>query len=333
MIALALLVACESDGALGADTEPTAPFVETLAPDAVHLLASSTPAPGDPGHALTELSVGLDARWALDLEPGKGAAGAVRYEAGETVYARSALPPDFSSALERVTSDGALVWSQDDFFSGALSFAHGLVLTPAGDYIVADAIASRVFAVSEAGDVLWELSFRSVEGSWHPNGLDLQTDAGGVTRIVVSELVAPDRRLPERVEVFRLGGRTDMPTLEWSFAGGTGADDQFWPHGPRFLADGTVIVSFAALGQIVHLVAGTEDWRVPEEPGVLAFPRDTVVLPDGTWLIADAAAEVLRVHDPLGRFEIVDVAYVPGVFGLTAVVCGEGGGLPCLGVE
>ena len=59
----------------------------------------------------------------------------------------------------------------------------------------------------------------------------------------------------------------------------------------------------------------------------------TVVLPDGTWLIADAAEEVLRVHDPLGRFEIVDAAYVPGVFGLTVIACGDGGGLPCLGVE
>ncbi|MES2644582.1 MAG: hypothetical protein V4850_34160 [Myxococcota bacterium] len=336
MIALALFVACQSDGPAddpSDDTgavEPAGPFVETLDPHVMHVLATSTPAPGDPGHAVTELSVTLDVQWAVDLDPGAGTAGAVRFENGDTVYVRSSLPPNFVSALERVDAAGALVWSQDAFFSGALSFAHGVVLTPDGDYVIADPIVSRVFGVSEAGEVLWELPFRSDAGTWHPNGLDLQTDAEGVTRIALSELVAPDSRRGERVEVYRLGGRTDTPTLEWSFEGGVGTAERLWPHGPRFMADGSVLVSWAALGQLARVEGGTEDWRVPEEPGVLAFPRDAVVLPDGSWLVADAAQEVLRVHDPLGAFEIVDAAYVPGVFGLTAVTCGSGGGLPCL---
>lgn len=332
MIALTLLTACQPEASgIDSGSEPEAPpFVETLDPDVVHVLATSTPAPGDPGHALTELSVTLDVQWSVDLLPGEGTAGAVRYDEGDTVYVRSALPPNFVSALERVDAAGALIWSQDAFFTGALSFAHGVVRTPEGDFVIADPIVSRVFAVSEAGEELWNLPFRGDAGMWHPNGLDLRTDADGVTRIVVSELVAPDGRTPERVEVYRLGGRTDTPTLDWTFEGGVGTAERLWPHGPRFMDDGSVLISYAALGQIAHLVDGVEQVRVPEEPGVLAFPRDAVVLPDGSWLVADAAEEVLRVHDPLGRFEIVDAAFVPGVFGLVPVTCGEGGGLPCL---
>ncbi len=305
------------------------PFVETLDPDQLHVLAASSPALGDPGHALSELTVDLDVRWSVDFEDADGVAGAVRIPEGDTVYVRSALPPDFASTLERVTAGGALVWSHDEFFEGAFSFAHGLVVTPDGAYVIADTIQSRVFAVTEEGAVRWELTFREGGGGRLPNGLDLRTDAQGVTRIVVSLLAGGGGS--DRVAVYRLGGPTDVPTLEWTFEGGADRDDRLWPHGPRFLDDGTVMVSYAARGRIAHLVEGQEDWVVPEEPGVLAFPRDTLVLPDGTWLVADAAAEVLRIHDPLGRFEVVDAAYVPGVFGLTGVICGEGGGLPCLG--
>lgn len=330
MIAV-VLFACVPGGAEdpGPD-QPAPPFVDSLNRHAVHILATATPAPGDPGHALTELSGTLDTQWSLDLGPGEGTAGAVRYPDGDTVYVRSGLPPAFVSALERVGPEGTLIWSQDSFFTGPVSFAHGVVVTPAGDFVIPDPLVNRVFAVSEAGDLLWDMSFQQEGGGWLPNGIDLQTDADGITRIALTELTEPWSPAAERVEVYRLGGRTDLPTLEWSFSAGSRPEDRLWPHGPRFLDDGSVMVSFGATGQIARLVDGAEDWRVPKEPGTLAFPRDVVVLPDGTWLVADAAAEVLRVYDPLGRFEIVGAASVPGVFSFAPVVCGEGGGLPCL---
>ena len=314
-------------------TTPTdaPPFVETLDPDVVHVLASSSPALGDPGHPLAELAVTLDTRWSLDFEDADGSGGAVRIADGDTVYVRSALPPDFKSELERVDATGTLLWSQDAFFMGDFSFAHGLVQTPAGDYLIADTILARILAVSEEGEVQWELSFVEDGTTRLPNGIDLATDGDGVTRIVVSSLYRTGPDAADHVDGFRLGGRTDVPTREWTFAGGQGTSERLWPHGPRFLDDGSVSVNYAARGQIARLVDGEVDWVVPRVPGKLAFPRDMVVLPDETWLVADAAAEVLRVYDPLGRFEIVDAAFVPGVFGLVEVPCGAGGTLPCLG--
>ena len=333
---LMVLLACSAtrtDSAMDSASEEgadTAPFVDTLDPDQLHILTVGSPTPGDGGHPVAELSADLQRRWSVDFDNADGAAGAVRDASGGTTYVRASLPPLCHSALERVGPDGALIWSQNAFFAGNLSFAHGLVQTPAGDYILIDTILSRVFSVSEAGEVLWDLSFGH-EQVRLPNGLDLQTDAEGVTRVVVTELGNTVTKDPDRIEVYRLGGRTDVPTVEWTFVGGSGTEDRLWPHGPRFLDDGSVMVNYAARGQIAHFNGGVEDWRVPETPGILAFPRDTLVLPDGTWLVADAAEEVLRVQDPMGIFRIVGAAYVPGVFGLRALECGAGGGLPCLG--
>jgi hypothetical protein len=330
---LIVLLACTApvlDSPAETASDSAAGFVETLAPDQLHILAVGSPAEGDPGHPVAELSASLETRWSIDFDNADGAAGVVREPNGDTTYVRSSLPPLCHSALERVGSDGALIWSQNAYFTGNLSFAHGLVRTPAGDYVIIDTILSRMFAVSEAGEVLWDLSF----GHDHvrlPNGLDIQTDADNVTRIVVTELGNTITKDPDHIEVYRLGGRTEVPTVEWTFTGGSGSEDRLWPHGPRFLDDGSVMVNYAARGQIAHFQGGVEDWRVPETPGILAFPRDTLVLPDGSWLVADAAEEVLRVYDPFGSFEVVEAAYVPGVFGLTALECGAGGGLPCLG--
>lgn len=312
------------------DTTPTDPtFTETLPPDALHILAAGSPAQGDLGHPLTELSVDLETRWFLDLPEYDGTAGTARQPNGDTVYVRSSLPPDYASALERVDADGNLLWSHDEFFFGDFAFAHGLAETPDGDFLIADTVMARVIAVTEDGELLWELPFTG-STTRLPNGLDLQTGTDGVTRIVVSELFRTGPETSDRVEVFQLGGRTDVPTLEWTFTGGEGSSERLWPHGPRFLEDGAVLVNFAARGQIARLEAGVVDTVVPEVPGVLAFPRDTLVLPDGTWLVADAGAEVVRIFDPLGSFQVVDAVAVPGVFGLARVDCAADGGLPCL---
>lgn len=333
MIAALLWAACAAKvDPADSDTTPTEipPFEETLEPDALHVIAAGTPAPGDGGHALTELSLDLVAGWTLDLDGYDGSAGSVRQANGDTVYVRSSLPPDYASAIEAVDADGALLWSHDEMFAGDFAFAHGLAMTPDGDFLVADTIMSRVTAVSPAGATLWSLGF-VVDGVTRlPNGLALGTDTEGVTRIVVTELFRAGLDTSDRVEVYRLGGRTDVPTLEWTWSGGSGTSGRVWPHGPRFLDDGSVLVNFAALGQVAHFVDGVPVEQAPATPGALAFPRDTLVLPDGTWLIADAGMELVRVYDPYGRFEVVGAVTAPGVFGLAPVVCAADGGLPCL---
>ena len=64
---------------------------------------------------------------------------------------------------------------------------------------------------------------------------------------------------------------------------------------------------------------------------MFAFPRDAVFLSDGTLVVADAAAEVVRVADPHGEATVVGATQTPGVFGVSRVVCGDGEGVPCLG--
>ncbi len=329
---VALLAACDSDGKPPADSTAgaDAPFVETLTANSLHILASSTPVPGDPGHSITEYSAALDPGWTLDLSGEDGTSGTVRQANGNTVFVSCALPPDYSSTLAEVDPAGNLLWSEDDFFAGEFAFAHGLAMTPAGDFLIVDTVMARILAVDPQGELIWELSLTTDGGSRLPNGLALTTDADGVSRIAVTELAHADPQACDRVQVFRLGSRTEVPTVEWTYTAEPGSAGRLWPHGPRFLADGSLLVSFAALGQIAHFVDGAPVTVVPPVAGMLAYPRDVLVLPDGTWLIADGGAELLRIYDPYGRFELVDMVPAPGIFGLAAVVCGPDGGLPCL---
>ena len=73
---------------------------------------------------------------------------------------------------------------------------------------------------------------------------------------------------------------------------------------------------------------GEEVWRIPEEPGAMAFARDAVFLPDGSLVVADAAAEVLRVADPFGSFTVVDSRRAPGVYCVEALDCATEACLP-----
>jgi hypothetical protein len=98
-----------------------------------------------------------------------------------------------------------------------------------------------------------------------------------------------------------------------------------WPHGPGVLDDGTITVALSARGQVVGLRDGAQDWRVPELPGAVAFPRDAAFLPDGTLLLADGATELVRVADPFGAFEVVDAVAAPGIYCIDVVDCAEGG--------
>lgn len=303
-------------------SDDTAPWVDPLGADDVHLLVMSTPGAGSETAALEELGADLSERWALPFDDGSGTAGALRDPDGTTIYARTWPPPTLGSALQAVDRDGALLWSEDRFFAD-ISFVHGLVRTPAGDFVVADTTGGAVIAASPEGDTLWTLGFSADGRAWLPNGVALRTDDEGVSWLAVTLLWRAGGDSNDYVHVYRLGARDEAPTLAWSWppdgtdSGGT------WPHGPHFREDGTLSVALAARGQILGLDEGAQRFLVPPEPGPLAFPRDAAWLPDGSLVIADAATEVLRVADPLGDFEVVGAKAASGVYAVGVVGCGE----------
>lgn len=299
------------------------PWVDPLDPDDVHILVGSTPGEGSGWGALEELGADFSDRWTLAFDDDAGTAGAIRHPDGSTTYARTWPPPALGSAIETVDAQGALLDSVNSFFA-RVSFVHGLVETPAGDWVIADTLAGRVISVDTAGTVLWELTW---SGIW-PNGVAITTDDEGVTRIVVTFLYQSGSDTTDRIDVWRLGGRTEEPTREWTWPADGDDATGTWPHGPHFLPDGTVTAMLAGRGQLIGLREGEEVWRIPEEPGAMAFARDAVFLPDGSLVVADAAAEVLRVADPFGSFTVVDSRRAPGVYCVEALDCATEACLP-----
>ena len=324
---LLLLLACaatdavDSGPATRADDAKAAGFVDTLAPDAVHLLINSTPGTGAAGHAIEETAVDFAARWVLDQSDGSGSSGTLRLPDGTTVYAHSWPPPDYGSALDAVDPEGNLLWQERDFFRNARAFVHGVVMTPDGDYILADTIESRIVAIDPTGTVLWEQSWREDVGVHWPNGITLRTDDEGTTRLAVTLLYSVGDYTNDRVELWRLTSRLTPPTREWSWPP-VGTDTHAtWTHGPHIIEDGTVTAALSATGSIIGLRDGERSWQIPPGPSPLAFPRDATFLPDGTLLIADAASEVLRVADPFGAFTVVDSHTANGVYSIDLLDC------------
>jgi outer membrane protein assembly factor BamB len=170
------------------------------------------------------------------------------------------------------------------------------------------------------GAQLWEMVFYDEDSSQLPNGIAVRDDLVAITRLwhTGSDVV-------DHVALYRLTDRTTAPTMVWETAmegNGTG----LWPHGPT-ITDGEVIITLAALGKIVgfDLETGEETWRIPGERSnaQLAFPRGAVPLPDGSFVVSDAGAELLRVWDAFGSFEVVDAVRVPGVFSVDVLDCAD----------
>lgn len=334
---LALLVACAApDADTATDTDTGLPgvaagFDDPVDPDAEHILASSLVYTD--GAGLVELRPDLTEVWSHDLGDDAGAQGAARLPDGSTVYAWSAAPPAYRSRFERIDAAGQIVWSYDELV--AIGFVHGILPTPDGDYLGLDTVAGEVVAFDEAGTELWRLAVAEEGHDWHPNGMHLLDYGGGDVRLALSMLERSTEDAPDALAVYRLGERDALPTLLWRSLAATEHGDGAWTHGPRLLPDGTVLVCHSATGQVVAYdgADGAESWRAPPTgaPPVLAFPRDVLPLSDGSWVLADAGVEIVRVADPRGAFEVVAATPAPGVFGLSPIACGPDGGLPCLG--
>ncbi len=291
--------------------------LELVDPASLHLIASSTPDTLD-GPALEELDADFESVFTLSFGDGSGGAGAFRRDDGSTVYARTWPPPELGSAVEAIDPEGNMLWSLSEMFS-SLSFIHGVESGPDDTLVVADTSSGHVLAFDLEGNKLWSIDFVEGDTIHWPNGIDVATGSDGVTRLAVTMLLQVGSG-PDYVDVYTLDG---APELERRYDVG----DAAWPHGPHL--DGErVVVSLSARGQVVALEGGAEAWRVPEAPGVLAFPRDAVFLPDGTMVVADAATELLRVYNPLDGFDDIWGRATPGVFSVELVDCTE---LPCLG--
>lgn len=290
------LLAC---GSPPGDTAAGAPWEDSLLPGAHHLLVHSTPGSGGP--MIEELGTDLSDRWSFLSPDGSGSAGGIRHDDGRTTFARTWPPPTLSSAIDTIDADGVLVGTLDAFFS-AISFVHGIVETTDGDWIVADTLASRLFCTTPEGELRWTLEW---ETRW-PNGISLADD-----RLAVTLLNQTGDDETDAVELWRL---SDPPELEWQWTSA-----EAWPHGPHVDDTGQVTLALAASGQIATLAGGEEKWRSPA--GALAFPRDALPLPDGSILVADAAAEVVRIADPQGAFRVVASRRAPGVYGFGLLDC------------
>lgn len=314
-----LLLAC--DGAVPGDSaEPVTPWVETLDADDLHVLVGSTPGEGTGAPALEELALDNTPRFSVSFGDDAGTAGALRSNDGTTTYAKTWPPQALGSAVEAVNAAGDVLWSQDEYFS-SFSFVHGLELGPDGEFILADTTAGTVFAVTPEGEPLWSIAWQA-DGVVHwPNGIHVATTSDGVTLMAVSLLVQAGAG-DDRVDVYALG--PDGPEPRWAYEAG----DASWPHGPHVEADGSVVASLAARGQVIRLVDGDLSWTIPPEPGVLAFPRHAVFLPDGSLLVADAAADLLRIGNPMSTFEVVAARSTPGIYSLELLDCAES---TCLG--
>ncbi len=310
-------------------------FVETLSPDSVHILTTNQVSSPQDGHAITEFSADLSESWSLDLSEA-GAMGAWRFDNGDTVYVKSYLPPDFRSMVEYLDSTGELLWSYGSLFLFGLGFSHGVVATPAGDFITVDSTAGLLLSFDADGQVLWSMPSGEGDELGTPNGLSLHEGSDGQVLLAVSMLLRSGVDGSDQLVLYRLGSqRTDPPEELWRVALVSDQEDgRTWPHGPHFQDDGSLLICLSALGSVmaVDLTDGTELWSIPGDSGgtQLAFPRDATFLPDGTLLVADAGTELLRIWDPFDTFQVVSAIEVPSIFSATTVICSQDGSFPCL---
>lgn len=343
-VALALavgggLAACASDGPgfttpdddTGDDTTP-APDDDTSEPaDGVHYLVSALPYSDPSSPSLVELDADFQAVWTWTAPAGKGTLGAVREADGSTLFVEVSFPPDLSATLRRIDASGQETFSWDGPGDAPLQFAHGVAVTPEGNYVVGDTGNFRVLALRPDGTELWRLSFDDgVGGPRAPNGVAVRDLGGGEVRLAVTLLEGAF----DQVAAFRLGAEDEAPLPLFAVPEEAGEGEVSWPHGPRIEEDGGVVFCSAAYGAIVRLGPdGDEEWRLPQEEdgGMLVFPRDALFTGTGQLLIPDNAAELLVIDDPFGAFEVVEATPLSGGYWIGEVPCGPGGGPPCLG--
>jgi len=285
-----------------------------------HLLWSGQGPYKDDGYpGIWETDLDFNEVWALDLPGEQGGFGALR-EGTDTLIARTTQPPDPNVSVERVTADGSVVWAYDADTAGMLVFPHGIALTPWEQYVIADVFTSRIFAVSADGRLDWSNYTREAGGA--PSGFDIGMVDGKpmlIATLLDESVMGDDSN--NRIAAWWL--EKDGLTPAWTWPESGDKHNASWLHGAHFQYDGSLLVSVAGVGQVVQLdpVTGLELDRIPRDgKGMLAFPRDAVLLPNGDMILADAL-ELVRVRDPFGDFERVASTALPLTYSVELIDC------------
>ncbi len=226
---------CGDTGSLGDDTgssddtssedDDTSPSDDDSTPDddsapPFHVLVSSDGWGGGPDHGLLEVDSSFQVTWLLDLGSGAGAQGIWRFDDGLTLFTRVGNLDAAVSSVDLIDGEGTVLWTWMGADNNFIDFPHGVVVTAASEYIIADTNNRRVLAIDAEGNGLWGLNEYGTDASHpsFPNGLDLRKGEDGMDRLLVSSRI--DDTLPGGVEMvrrYRLGGRGEAPVLEWQF--------------------------------------------------------------------------------------------------------------------
>jgi len=293
-----------------------------------------------PDPVVAELDGDLDLVWALDLGDGYAAQGIWRYPDGRTLYTRIESTPPNDAMLELADAEGDVAFSWELQGLGGLSFTHGVVVTPDGDYVLADTDGFRLIAVDSDGDLLWSLDGLGEDTDWPglPNGIDLKDQGGGDVRLLVS--IRGSREYPPGTYVdqlieYRMKGRTEPPELIWAWPSPVDPSELVLAHGPRFGPDGIRMICSSDHDEVVAVDADANPlWRLPPAGREDTFiqPRDAILLEDGRLVVADSGhGDLVIVEDPFGAFVEAQRVSAPGVFAVRELACGATDGLPCLG--
>lgn len=257
--------------------------------------------------------------WRQPLLQDQGGFGAVRV-GQDTLLSRSGPPPDPNTAFDLINQDGEVIWSYDAAEAGALVFPHGVGMTPWGQYLVADAVTSRILAIGADGKVDW-IQYTAADRKG-PSGFDIGI-VDGQPMLVATLLDESTTSIDTDDQVYAWWLHEDGLDLAWKWPESMDLRIASWMHGAHFQHDGSLLVSVAGLGNIVELdpATGTELRRAPDDDRtILAFPRDAVLLANGDMIVVDAV-ELLRVRDPFGDFEIVDSIPAPLSYSVERLDC------------
>ena len=257
--------------------------------------------------------------WRQPLSKDQGGFGAQRVEEG-TLISYSGPPPDPNTGFSLVNQDGERLWAYDASEAGALVFPHGVGVTPWGQYLVADAVTSRIMAVGADGKVDW-IQYTAADQKG-PSGFDIGM-VDGQPMLIATLLDESTTSSDTDDQVYAWWLHEDGLELAWKWPESMDLRIASWMHGAHFQRDGSLLVSVAGLGNIVELdpATGRELRRAPsDDRTVLAFPRDAVLLGNGDMIVVDAV-ELLRVRDPFGDFEIVDSIPAPLSYSVELLDC------------
>ena len=268
--------------------------------------------------------------WSAPLATGTGGFGAVRTEGKETLIAWTKMGENLSSGLLRLDGEGNTLRRYDGGDTAAPSFPHGVGALAGGNIVVGDGWNGDIICIDQDGNLVWRMSTPEFGYGQVPSGLRvfLVEERPLLVATLLGEGGLESGERFDQTLAWWIDGAE--PQFAWAFPPEPDSSLSLWVHGPQQTADGTLLISSAGLGQVIHLdINGVEIERVPPtaDPYRFAFPRDAVQLPGGDLLVLDAT-ELLAVHDPFGDYSVEPVGELLFGYSLDLLDCSAGA---CIG--